>query len=459
MDRHRGSGMKLTQRGAVAVTLVVATAALAAAVGAWVLSEPTTPAAASPPVASAPAGAIATWEPIPPPDRVAWDTARWESIGNPFAPAAPPALRVDGLLDGGGALIGWGRYPAPGRNQFNDMGAVFVSRDGEAWEAVPLLHGVNAASTSEVHGVAVGGLGYLAYGGVCCEPESRAVWHSTDGAEWTRLEIAGDLNPAGTYFSAIVGLDDGWVAAGHSLDGRVAEIWVSTDAVTWESVLREEGGLPGSTVVDLTRSAEGVVAIGTLTGPDGTYDGAIWESPDGRRWTRVADDDPDLVGEGEATLQSVVAHAGGLLISGSFGTTEDRRRCDELGQLASAAAPPPTAFTCAAGVSQNWVVDEAGAVTRVEQPGFGPDHPIEYRLAVAGGPGLVVLGESAGPASPDTNLFVSADGIEWTMVGPPLPMGQAVALGLVVRGRQIVAATDSFDGTSSHLQFWVGRVE
>lgn len=457
MDRHRGSGIGRAQRRVVAAAALAV--ALAAVVGVWLLERRTGPDATSAVVASPSPTPVAAWQPIPPPDPVPWTEAAVESIGNPFEPAIPPALRLDGLVDGGATMLGWGRYPAPGRNQFNDFGAVFTSGNGESWEAVPLVHGVNAASTSEVHGVAVGGLGYLAYGGVCCEPESRAVWHSTDAREWTRLEIGGDLNPAAMYFSAIAGLEDGWVAAGNSLDGRVGEIWTSGDGLTWESVLREEGGLPGSTVVDLARSLDGLVAVGTVTGPDGTYDAAIWESSDGRAWERVADDDPDLVGVGEASLQSVVAHAGGLLITGSLGTTEDRRRCEELGRLASADSGPPTALTCVSGHPQNWAVDEEGAVVPVEQAAFGPQQPIEFRVVVPGGPGLVLLGESSGPASPDTNLYVSADGIEWTMVEPALPMGQAVALGLVVRGREIVAATDFFDGTSSHLQLWVGRVE
>ena len=396
---------------------------------------------------------------IPEPDPALWTAAEWQPIGNPFAPAAPPGLRVDGLVDGGELIVGWGRFPAPGRNQFNDIGAVFVSPDGTSWRAVAIQHGVNRPSTSELGGVAVGGLGYLAYGSVCCEPEARAVWHSVDAETWTRLEIEGDLDTTRSYFTSGVGLDDGWLTAGTSLDGRRADIWRSDDGATWASVLHLEDEGPGARIADLAISADGVVAVGTVTGPDGTWDGAIWTSIDGRTWHRVGEDDPSLVGEGEAQLESVVVHAGGLFVTGTFGTTEDRRRCEELGMVASTDPRPPVAFSCAYGTPHSWLSGDDGAFVRIDQLSLRGEAPIEYRLAVPGGPGLVVLGESAGPGSPDTSLFVSADGVSWTAVDPQLPFGPGVAMGLVVRGRDLVAVTDTFDGAQSHIAFWLGRVE
>lgn len=437
--------------------LLIAIVAVAAAVVVLLLARP--PVAA--PTASASASAHPTSsgrdEPAP---AAAWVRAQWEAIRDPFAPHDRPLLRVDGLVDGGDLYVAWGRVPMQGRNQFNDLAAVFTSPDGRDWTVTPIVHGVNGPSTSELVGVAVGPHGYLAFGGVCCEPESRAVWSSADGISWTRLEMGGELNPAQAYLVDAVAIEGGWVAAGIPMNGNGADIWRSSDGDAWESVLHVEGGLAGLAISDLAATPTGVIAVGTLSGPDGTYDGAVWESSDGATWERLAADDPALVGEGEVRLESVTPFAGGLFVTGAFGSSEERRQCEQLGQVATSdALPPMTALSCGWGTSHHWISEGGISWERVDPAAAGREYPIETRLASAGGPGLVVLGESSKPASPDTTLFTSPDGTTWIAVPPALPVGSAVGVGLAVRGNEVVAITEDFDGQRSDVAAWVVRVD
>ncbi len=439
------------------VLLLVAVAILAAVVVLLLVRPPVAAPTAVDPSASPPS--VIHGNPIPAADPVPWSAADWRAMEDPFAPHRPPLLRIDGLTDAGELLIGWGRTPAQGRNQFNDMGAVFLSRDGRSWHALPVDHAVNAASASELTGVATGPLGFLAYGSVCCEPELRAMWHSSEGTEWTRLEIGGDLDPSDIYFNAAVGTADGWVVVGNRQDGSSGEIWASHDGVTWDSVLVQEAGLPGLTLSDVAVTPGGLIAVGTVSGPDGTYDGAIWTSPDGRVWKRVGVDDLALAGAGEAQLRHVVPYSGGIYVVGSYGSTEDRERCEQLGMATPlGAGPPGTAISCGWGTDHQWISADGAGWRRINPADAAGEFPIEFRVVVAGGPGLLVLGESSAAGSPDTRLFASTDGVLWTAVDPARPIGIGVAKGLVARGRHLVAVADHFDGTRSELLIWLGTV-
>lgn len=386
-----------------------------------------------------------------------WTSVVWEVVPDPLAPLRPPLLRLEDVAAVGDLLIGWGRIPMDGRNQFNDMGAVFVSEDGRSWRAIPIDDAVNAANASSIRGVAAGPGGYLAFGGVCCEPESSAIWHSPDGSAWTRQEITGDLAEGGFNAARIVGGADVWVAAGADAAGTIGTIWASADGLSWDPVLSVELGMLGWPM-DVAVTAHGFVAIATITGPDGTHDGAIWTSADGRDWQRVSEDDPALVGEGESRLDRIVPFAGGLAIIGGHGSTEDRRQCEGIsmiGELPPARQPP--AISCGWAFDHLWLSPDGRRWQRVDPADARGLHPIEFRRVVAGGPGLVLLGEASGPESPDTTLFTSPDGIRWSGMGAPNhPISEGVAYGLVVRGDDILAITDHFGGTTSQIRFWIG---
>jgi hypothetical protein len=462
-SQHMGVGMR--RLGLLATVLIASAIAL---VLFWQLgSQPAAQApsaerspASSPPTtpsAAASGGLSAPEE--PPPGDGAWAAADWELV-DAAMPSLDVLFRVDGMIDTGREYVAWGRVPMPGRNQFNDMGAVFISADGRAWQAFPIEHGVNGANASTIQGVAPGPGGYLAFGDVCCDPEAPAIWHSTDLVTWTRLMLEIDGNPRDFHVADLVGTDEGWVAVG-GLDGEQGGgIWASDDGVRWESVLRVEDPAGGQTIVDVASSPEGPVAVGTVTDVEGTYDGAVWRSADGHEWERAGADDPALASD-ETQLISVVPHAGGFYVSGLQQTTEERRTCEAAAMaVPHDLGPPPPATSCFLGSELAWVSEDGERWERIDPAQAPGDRPVEFRLIVAGGPGLVLVGESAGAASPDTTLYASPDGRVWSALDPALPIGNDVAMAMAVRGDEIIVVADTFadDPEQPRWAVWIASV-
>jgi hypothetical protein len=404
---------------------------------------------ATPPPSSAPlAPANAPAWAVVPADPIAWAGVAWQNVPDPFPDGDPGPLRVDGLTAGRGLVVGWGRVATPGQNQFNDMGAVFVSADGRRWRSIALDDGVAAADTSEPNGVAIGPLGMLAFGGVCCGMEEPAVWRSVDGFRWTRVPLGPAFDRKMGFMQRVVGLETGWVAVG-SEDGQPA-IWTSSHGSDWQRVDPAVAGLGKGSVADLAVAPDGLVAVGTVDDAAGTHDGAIWVSKDGVQWTRTAEADPALVGPDETELWRVIPFARGLFVVGNFGSHEDRVKCERaLGVVASleAAPPPETAFSCGWGQEHHWLSGDGSTWERLPPldplPGEPPRpgrRPVEFRLLTAGGPGLVNLAEDSVPPDGDSGIWTSADGIRWQHVDPPFPAPVGtVQSGFVVIGRLIVA--------------------
>ena len=406
----------------------------------------------SPPVAAAPGQVGAA-----PPVAVPWSRVTWRET--------PHALESGGELVGiHGAsafrdtIVAWARVAAPGRNQFNELAAVLVSTRGGPWRSSVISHGVGAEDTAELTGVAVGAGGLLAYGGTCCAVEERAVWHSVDGARWTRLPIHGDLDPRAVWFTEIVDTGAGWVAAATSLDRPIGGLWHSVDGSRWERAELDLGDLTYR-ISDLEAGKDGVFAVGTLDAADETHDGLVLHSTDGRRWDRLAADDPVLADE-ETELHRIVEHAGGLWVTGNHGGSDERRRCeDALGMTGSTEPlpPPMTALSCGWGRMHHWVSHDGTAWERIDPDAEAGDHPIEYRAAAAGGPGVLVLSEANGPASPDTMLFASPDGRSWTALGAEHPLLGTLAYALGVEGDAIYALVERWDGAmTTTYQLWIG---
>lgn len=412
------------------------------------------------------AGSTSTGSDVPPADPVAWRAVAWSHVQGAFHPGDPVPVRMDGLVDAGDLLVGWGRALTEGRNQFNEFGAVFVSRDGRSWRSILIDHGVGPADTSELAGIAVGPRGFLAFGGVCCEAETRAVWHSADGADWRRLELAGDLAPRASHFNAIVGVADGWVAVGfEGVMEPEARIWTSRDGATWTAVDHVDAGLGPGTISDVAAGTNGLVAVGTIDDAAGTHDGGIWLSDDGTSWRRVGADDPELSDAEETELRMIVPFAGGLFVTGNYGPRTDRIACEKLiGSLASAdpLPPSPTATSCGWGREHHWVSADGTTWERVNPMVPLPDPaPIEFRNVVAGGPGLVVFGEENLPPSPDPNVWTSPDGRRWQRAEPMggLPV-EEFPLAIAVGERQLVLVAEHWDGGSERgtVEIWIGEI-
>jgi hypothetical protein len=404
----------------------------------------------------------------PPADGRPWSAVAWRQLEGaiPLGPD-PGHDRFDGLLAAPGGLVAWGRTSTPGRNQFNDLAAIFLSSTGDVWEIVPIVSGVAPPDTSEVYHVAVGPTGFLVFGGVCCEFEERpALWISSDARQWDRVPYPESL--IGSSLVDVTSTGDRWIAAGTSGDGHTA-LWTSPDGIEWTHVDDPGADLGSGGFNDIVATDDGLIVAGWRDmGP--TYDGAMWRSADGIAWMPVALD-PVFSGALDTVLNRMVPFADDSWWAyGSEGPPEDRVACERaLGRVASIDAdgvPPEDrpAFTCGWGLDTFWVSDDGTAWERLPVRAFGVPAPrgelIEFRFVAAGGPGLVAMGEGSGDSHP--SLFVSADGRGWRRLPaqPPFTIGQSLS-GFAALGRRLVVVGEDWNpnnGQAARPAIWIGEV-
>jgi hypothetical protein len=189
---------------------------------------------------------------------------------------------------------------------------LWSSADMTTWssQVIPDNPGIDATITSVVYG----GPGYVAFGGHW----GIDIRFSTDGIEWVLADHidagtyeqtpSGDPAP-GTYGSieAITYGNSHYVAVGdvrdqgdESYSNPRAAVWTSSDGLTWIGLPQDDDVFNGpwhQQMFDVAFGPAGFVAVGSTEGDDGMSSvGAIWHSPNGFTWTRIAHDD-DLFGE------------------------------------------------------------------------------------------------------------------------------------------------------------------
>ncbi len=198
--------------------------------------------------------------------------------------------------------------------------AVWTSPDGITWSRVPHVEAVfGGAGAQQMLSVTTGGPGLVAVGNDGYDDDEvvekadwdAAVWTSPDGITWSRvphdeLVFGGDGQQrmldvtAGGPGLVAVGYEGGlydqrWEAPDG--EGSDAAVWTSPDGIAWSRVPYDEavfGGRPGGgtghlhwRMTSVISGGPGVVAVGS-TGVDGPFGSAVWTSPDGITWSRVA---------------------------------------------------------------------------------------------------------------------------------------------------------------------------
>ncbi|MFH1330667.1 MAG: hypothetical protein ABIJ48_08485, partial [Actinomycetota bacterium] len=153
--------------------------------------------------------------------------------------------------------------------------AVWVSSDGLAWERVDVAaalfpDGRTTASDEFLLDVWEGGDGLIAVGYDWPHP---AHWTSPDGRNWSRVE------PALVGFPGRV-LEVGGRLVTVGADG----LWYSDDGVTWTRATGDVFRL--AEVYDAVAAGPGVVAVGRVIGLENPTS-AIWVSSDGVEWTLI----------------------------------------------------------------------------------------------------------------------------------------------------------------------------
>jgi hypothetical protein len=229
---------------------------------------------------------------------------------------------------GGPGLVGVGYDFSGGDGD----AAVWTSPDGVGWSRVPADEAVFGGSGDQVMAaLAVGGPGLVAAGYDSSGGDrDAAVWTSPDGVGWSRVPADEAVFGGGAdqmIWSVIAG-GPGLVAVGDDVSGgdRDAAVWTSPDGVVWSRVAADEavfGGPADQSLQAVAPGGPGLVAVG-FDFSGGDQDGAVWASADGLVWSRVSVEEPVLGGAGNQFLRRVVAGGPGLVVVGADSSGGDR---------------------------------------------------------------------------------------------------------------------------------------
>jgi len=290
------------------------------------------------------------------------------------------------------------------------------------WSRVPDEEGaLGGAGFQMMSGVTVGGPGLVAVGSDFSGGDvDAAVWTSADGITWSRVPhdeavFGGDGDQE--MVSVTTG-GPGLVAVGWegSLFDQDAAVWTSPDGITWSRVAHDEavfGGDGDQEMVSVTTGGPGLVAVG----PDlSDLEAEVWTSPDGITWSRLPADTAVFGGSHIQSMLSVTTGGPGLIAVGWEAT---------WGEIDA------TAWTSDDGISWSRVASLAAV--------FAGEGVQSMMSATAGGPGLVAVGLDSSAGDENAAIWTSPDGIGWSRV----PDVEAVFGGLGNQGMASVTAGDT----------------
>ena len=337
---------------------------------------------------------------------------------------------LNGITRGGPGFVAVGGTICVGTSACQDDAAVWTSMDGTSWQRVahdPDVFGGGVGRPTDeglqmMEDVTSNGSRLVAVGLAFDEPERRGlyatVWTSMDGITWSRVpfnrEVFGSQDPeepggGRSWLHGVTVGGPGFVAVGS--DSWAAAVWTSPDGVTWTRVPHDpevfgEGATweTHSEMNAVSVGGPGLVAVGNA---DGYSSAAVWTSPDGLMWTRVAHDEEIFGGVGGQVMHAVVAAGPGLVAVGE----------DE-----------PDSHSAVGGIrAAVWTSIDGTTWTRVTHDpavfGENADERLMRDVAMVGD-GLIAVG---------TDMWTSPDGSNWTHItvdGTGAPMGTARSWGM-----------------------------
>jgi hypothetical protein len=356
--------------------------------------------------------------------------AHWSSVyDDPGVFGGPGDQQMSGLVGFDTGLIAVGHDTAGG----DADAAVWASSDGTLWVRTPHDESAFGGDGDQMMGgAAVAGAGVVAVGTDTAGGDSdAAVWISPDRVSWTRIpnddSVFGGDGDQGMW--AVTAADSGLIAVGFDGSGGDTDVavWTSPEGLTWTRVAHDEsvfGGDGDQWASDVAAGA-GVVAVGSDS-TDGYGDAAVWTSPDGVDWTRIANQSEVFGGPGSEGMFGVVMGGPGVVAVGYawFGMEPYRA----------------VVWTSPDGTTWTRVPDEFSLI------GTDGKATFMYSLAASDG-GVVAVGiESSLGLEGDPAVWTSPDGVSWSRVADPSanlarPGPQAMAAvavgpeGLVAVGR------------------------
>jgi hypothetical protein len=219
-------------------------------------------------------------------------------------------------------------------------GAIWASTDnGSSWTLLPTGDQLGGPGDQDIFRLTVlkSGIttGFVAVGTSTLNGDSdAAVWTSTDAQTWTRVDdpddvLGGDGNQGMTDVQTF---EDGLVAGGFATgDGLDAAIWLSTNGTDWTKVNQAQLGGDGDQSINrilTTKEVEGsdvplIVAGGTST-VDGDQDAAIWYSNDASHWNREVSSAAALGGQNEQAINTISQRDETIVAVGSDASAGDQ---------------------------------------------------------------------------------------------------------------------------------------
>ena len=355
----------------------------------------------------------------------------WQRVGDQPDFHAPHGI-MEAVVAAGPRLVAVGDGCASGETACH--AAVWTSDDGNTWTRVPDgpvfdVGAYTATRRGEMTDVIVGGPGVIAVGRSHGPTDRRAVvWTSVDGTSWTRVPY-GDVFARGTIEAVTAG-GPGYVAVGGEVVGTHgrAAVWTSSDGSSWSLIpdgpMFDVGG-PGTfndgrnhgAMVDVVAAGPRLVAVGSACAElGGACRAAVWTSPDGELWSRVADS-PVFDGN----MYAITRWAGGLVAVGDDGSGKRLRTWTSTDGLEWTVSGPITGF----------------------DGGFSAVAP--------NGDGLV----AAAASSAGSAIYVSPDGLHWTLTQTSTDLGPGAINGFATTGSGVVAV--GWDGKTPAAVVWEGR--
>ena len=345
-------------------------------------------------------------------------------------------------------------------NSGNDVdAAVWISVDGVTWTRVPHDEAVFGGEGVQVmNSVVASGPGLVAVGfdasGSDPMDAAAAVWTSVDGMTWTRVphDEAVFGGEGVQVMNSVVTGGPGLVAVGTdgSSDGFHGAAWFSVDGITWTRVPHDEtvfGGEGDQAISSVAVGGPGLVAVGSVVesvswGWGDDVDAAVWTSVDGMNWTRVPHDETvfgGVVDYKHQSMASVTLGGPSLVAVGSERTIGGDYEYDAA------------IWTSVDGVTWTRMPDDKAV--------FGGDGSQWINAVVAGGPGLVAVGEEASGDEAHAAVWTSVDGMSWTRV----PHDEAVFGGsdvqvmnsVVAGGPGLVAVGGEGSGNDRNAAVWI----
>lgn len=318
---------------------------------------------------------------------------------------------------------------------------------GSEWSGPQQLPGQDGRSPSMF---TVGWTGStLVAGGFADVPDDvlgeAMLWTSEDGSSWEPLQMEGGYRGRveDVSVSETIGL-----AGGSRLDGSHRPmLWTSAGGSGWQLVPEEQlagdngsDGPSDTFITGVSSFGSGAVAVG-YSGTVGAHDAAVWHSPDGTDWARVAHDPVVFAASFDQFMSDVIAGGPGLIAvgGGSDGaavwTSSDGETWQKVAVADADGQPFETHLTAVTETEIGFVAvgstfdPDAGDTVVVlssrdglswsqlsgDSEALRTDGRIFIGDIAANGSGVAIVGTAGGLSDARPTAWITPDGEQWEM--------------------------------------------